>query len=208
MVWAHLFGTQPTPPTQNQIIDAYSKITGYTPGDPSSDKGADLLSVLKYWQKTGIAGQKIGAYAEIPTYDIDTLKWTIDRLGVAYVGIQLPAAWLAARRAAGVAGEAASPVQSFSTRRKWYSPATWQNPFNGHCVIYDGYDDTGFRCVSWGTTMTVSVEFHHAYCDEAYAIIPPEVADGTKSIEGLGEERLLAAFKNAKKADPIPAAVS
>jgi hypothetical protein len=167
MLWAAKHGDPRPNPTPEQIIDAYSKITGYKPEDKTTDKGADLLSVLKYWQKTGIAGQKIGAFAEILPADIDTLKWTIGQLDLAYVGLQLPVAWDA-------------PVKSdlapgFTTIRKWLDPATWRNPLYGHCVIYTGFNPRdGFRCVSWGRIMTVSMAFHRAYCDEAYAIIAPE----------------------------------
>ncbi len=80
-------------PTENQIVDAYSKITGYKEGDTTTDKGADLLSVLKYWQSTGIADQRIRAFAEVPSRDINTLKWSIASFGVAYVGLLLPSAW-------------------------------------------------------------------------------------------------------------------
>jgi hypothetical protein len=165
MLWAAKYHEQRPYPTTTQILDAYSKITGYDPNDPTTDKGADLLSVLKYWKKTGIAGQRIGAFAEILPRDTETLKWAIDALGVAYVGLRLPVA-TAAPKAGGIA--------DFTAPRQLRRPATWRNPLYGHCVIYAGYrPDQTFRCVSWGKVMTVSEEFHLAYCDEAYAIISP-----------------------------------
>ena len=173
MLWAAKYH-QPRPnPTDKQILDAYSEITGYDPANPeTTDKGADLLSVLKYWQKTGIAHQKIGAFAEILPPDVETLRWAIDSLGLAYVGLQLSAATAAPK-----AGDIKS---DFTTPRQWWNPATWQNPLYGHCVIYTGFrSDKTFTCVSWGTVMTVTEEFHKAYCDEAYAILAPEeVEDG------------------------------
>jgi hypothetical protein len=115
--------------------------------------------------KTGIAGQRIYAFAEISPRDIDTLKWTISSLGFAYVGIQLPSVWVV--KAQGGAGPA------FDTTRRFYDPATWQNPINGHCVIHTGYCPDGLTCVTWGDLKHVSWAFHKANCDEAYAIIPP-----------------------------------
>ena len=99
MLWAALYGGHLADPTLDQVADAYSKVTGYVPGDRTTDKGADILSVLKYWQKTGIAGQKIGAYAEIPTQDVNTLRWAIESLGLAYVGLQLPSVWITPKQA-------------------------------------------------------------------------------------------------------------
>src|SRR5665213_2732493 len=51
-------------PTDAQALTAY-KAFGYDPSDPSTDQGADMLSVLKYWKSTGIGGNKIGAFASI-----------------------------------------------------------------------------------------------------------------------------------------------
>ena len=180
MLWASLYGQRLPDPTQGQIVDAYSQITGYKQDDETTDKGADLLSVLKYWQSTGIAGQKIRAFAEIPSRDITTLKWSIASFGVAYVGLQLPSAW-----------EVVPDFKKFATRRRLYDPATWQNAINGHCVIYTGYSQNDvFTCVTWNRVMTVSPAFHRAYCDEAYAIIPTELVDGmaeTTGIEALND---------------------
>ena len=167
MLWVAKYGRPLPDPTLTQVIDAYSKITGYQEGEPDTDKGADLLSVLKYWQQKGIAGQKIGAFAEVLPHDVQTLKWTIATLDLAYVGLQLPAAW----KTPAANGQRAS----FTPTRKPWNPATWQNPYRGHCVIYTGYrGDDSFTCVSWGRIITVPMAFHKAFCDEAYAIIAPD----------------------------------
>jgi len=169
MLWAAKHGRPRPDPTLKQVTDAYSKITGYQEGDPDTDKGADLLSVLKYWQQKGIAGQNIGAFAEILPHDVQTLKWTIAKLDLAYVGLQLPAAW----KTPAAKGQRAG----FTPTRKPWNPATWQNPYRGHCVIYTGYRDDSFTCVSWGEVITVPMAFHKAFCDEAYAIIAPDRLD-------------------------------
>jgi len=177
MLWAAIHGLPRPDPTLDQILDAYAKITGYQAGDESTDKGADLLSVLKYWQKTGIAGQQIGAFAEILPRDIQTLKWAIASLDLAYVGLQLPVAWKTP------AADHDRP--RFTPRRKWSDPATWRNPLCGHCVIYTGYTgNESFTCVSWGEVITVPMAFHQAYCDEAYAIIAPEQVHGLTEAPG------------------------
>jgi hypothetical protein len=191
MLWAAKHDERAKNPTLKEIIDAYSKITGYKPGDETTDTGADLLSVLKYWQQTGIAGQKIGAFAEILPADINTLRWAIDQLDLAYVGLQLPVAWKAPARD--------DPKPGFTTIRKWRDPATWQNPLYGHCVIYTGYSgDDGFTCVSWGRVMTVSMAFHKAYCDEAYGIIAPKLVDGTATAPHLDQPALKRALVQVK----------
>jgi hypothetical protein len=170
MLWAKKYHQQLASPTVARILDDYSKITGFDRDDPATDKGSNLLSVLKFWQKTGIAGQKIGAYAEILPPDVETIRWAIDKLGLAYVGLQLPVTTAAPKSGA---------RPSFTASKRWWDPATWQNPLYGHCVIYTGFhSDKTFTCVSWGQVMTVTEEFHKAYCDEAYAILAPEDVEG------------------------------
>jgi hypothetical protein len=173
MIWALLYGKSFGNPTEDRILDAYSKVTGFKADDKDTDNGADLLTVLKFWQNTGIADQRITAFAEVIPDDLETLKWTIASFGVAYVGLQLPSAWQAPKKGK------ESDKQNFETRRRLLDPATWQNRVNGHCVIYTGYSPASeFTCVSWGLTKKVSRAFHLHYCDEAYTVIPPEPAEG------------------------------
>jgi hypothetical protein len=191
MLWAAKYKQPAANPTVDQIIDAYSKITGYDPADPTTDKGADLLSVLNYWKKTGIAGQKIGAFAEILPPDIETLRWAIDRLGLAYVGLRLSVATAAPRTG--------DIKPDFTAPRRWRDPATWQNPLYGHCVIYTGYSqdkDAAFTCVSWGTVRKVSEKFHRAYCEEAYAIVAPEQVEDGAATANPAVKALKEAVKN------------
>ena len=198
MLWAKFFKTDTASPSQAEVIlNAVFKYHGYTQWI-SSTKALNIRSEL--CANNRHRQPEIGAFAEIPTHDVETIKWSIAFLGLAYIGIQLPAWIVAHEKSSQLASGGDGPylqsidtANSFSSKRHFYLPATWRNPINGHCVIYNGYSEAGFTCVSWGTSMTVSEEFHEAYCDEAYGIIPPEVADGSKVIEGLVTERLLSA---------------
>jgi hypothetical protein len=166
--------------TTAEILAAYSAITGYVPGEPSTDKGADLLTVLNYWRQTGVAGQKIGAFAEVAPHDIANVKLSIDLFGVAYVGVQLPNAVLPED----------GKIKPFTIKRHWFERNTWPNPQNGHCIVYVGYDDNGPTCVTWGQTNPVSWGFHTSYCDELYAIISPDLLAAGKTPQGLDLSQL------------------
>ena len=39
-----------------QIIEIYSAMGGYVPGDPSTDNGTDIGTALSIWQKPGVPG--------------------------------------------------------------------------------------------------------------------------------------------------------
>jgi hypothetical protein len=168
--------------TDAEILAAYSAITGYVPGDPSTDKGADLLTVLKYWRQTGIVGNQIGAFAEVSAHDVANVKLSIDLFGVAYVGVQLPNAALPTN----------GQIVPFTTVKKMSNKNTWPNPQNGHCIVYVGYDADGLTCVTWGQTNPVSWGFHRSYCDEMYAIISPEMLKGGTAPDGLDLAQLQA----------------
>lgn len=168
MTWAAVVLKEQLQLTTDQVMAAYEAITGYQPGDPSTDKGADLLTVLNFWRQKGIADQQIGAFAEVAPHDLTNVKLAIDLFGVAYVGVQLPDAAL----------PESGKIVPFTTARHWYEPKTWPNPNNGHCIVYVGYDDQGLTSVTWGQTNPVSWDFHRAYCDELYAVISPEALKG------------------------------
>ncbi len=52
MLWRKLAGVD-VDFTDHDAQDDYSAITGYVPGDDSTDTGADMVAVAKYWQRTG-----------------------------------------------------------------------------------------------------------------------------------------------------------
>jgi hypothetical protein len=149
--------------TTAMVIAAYAKVTGYVPGEESTDRGTSLLAALRFWGKQGIAAQTIRAFVEVDPRDTENVRRTIDWFGCAYVGVELPNAVLPT-----------SPTSLPSwTCSPDGSPAHQPNPHNGHCVIYCGYNATGPVAVTWGTTVQCSWAFHDAYCDELYALLAP-----------------------------------
>lgn len=65
MEWTANAGKKMAMPTDQQIVDAYSAITGYNPVIGANDNGAQEIDVLNYWRQTGIVGHKIGAYVAL-----------------------------------------------------------------------------------------------------------------------------------------------
>src|SRR6185312_120177 len=77
-------------PSDDDIVGAYSAITGYTPSRPETDQGAVELDVLAYWQRTGIAGHQIGAYASLDVLSMDHVRCAVNLFGGVYIGAALP----------------------------------------------------------------------------------------------------------------------
>lgn len=154
-------------PTDEQIIAAYSAITGYNPSDPSTDNGANELDVLNYWRATGIAGHNIGAFMSIDSSNLDHIKYAVYLFGGAYIGVALPA---------GVQG-ADSWGDPPSQDGDW-APGSW----GGHAVPIVAFDDDAqeFTVITWGKPLKMSYGFFAAYCEEAYAVLSPDFVNGNQ----------------------------
>ncbi len=144
-------------PTDAQVLAAYSAVSGYDPATGANDNGADLLTVCEYWSATGIAGNKVLAYAEIRTGDLETLKQAVHLFGGAYIGLNLPA----------------SAERQFAANQPWdVTLELWPN-VGGHCVPVLAYDAQWLYVPTWGRLQKMSYRFFERYCDESYALVNP-----------------------------------
>lgn len=162
--------------SEQDVIDAYTQVSGYDPATGENDNGAVELDVLNWWFKTGIAGHRIESYAAVNIANHDLIKaaaWLFDGL---YIGVALPAS--------------AQNQPSWEYRPETGSQA-YPGSWGGHCVNVVDYDDSGVTVVTWGKTLHVSWDFWDHYVDEAYAIISPdEFTSGGKTVEGFDVKAL------------------
>jgi hypothetical protein len=163
-------------PSDQDIINAYSAITGYTPNDPNMDQGAVMLDVLNFWHNKGIGQRKIQAFASVSVAAELEVKQCILLFGGVNIGLALP---IAAQQQ-GVWDVTQGPNSV---------PGSW----GGHDVPVLDYDDQGLTCVTWGQLKRMTWDFWHKYVDEAYAILSPDwiKANGV-SAEGVALTTLLA----------------
>lgn len=166
MLWS-AYATAEIAPTDAQVLSAYEAVSGYVPGDPSTDNGCVELDVLRYWKANGIAGHKIDAYMSIEAANIDHLKAAIMLFGGAYIGLALPAtaeAQLDANSAWDVVDAALTGDSA---------PGSW----GGHAINLVGYNTLGFVGVTWGALQPMTTRFIQAYMDEAWAVLSPQFFD-------------------------------
>jgi hypothetical protein len=149
------------------IEKAYEAVGGYVPGDESTDNGAVEIDVLKFWQKTGIGGFKIGAFVSVDPKNKLHLKLANALFGGAYFGIGLPV--------------------TAQTQEVWAVPDGGlvgdgaPNSWGGHAVPMGAYDLDGLTVITWGQEKKATWDFIAEYCDEAYCILSPQWTDGTKA---------------------------
>jgi hypothetical protein len=123
-------------PTLQEVIAAYSAITGYDPATGANDNGAATPDVLNYWQTVGIAGHKIAGWAQV-----DSTQEAIEQ-----------AIWLF--------GGAATDISVYqSMMDQTNSKQAWDNPSGSllgyHAVPTFGFGSEGATCVTWGALQQV-----------------------------------------------------
>lgn len=185
MQWTTYAG-KPFIPDEKDILLAYERIAGYVPGDPTTDNGADCLSVLKYWRKRGIAGRKILAFVSVDKNNPQEIAQAIYLFGSVYVGVGLP---ISAQDAPVWEVPETGPVNDGS-------PWSW----GGHAIPAVGYnlgkENGGMEVVSWGQLYPMTWAFSHYYVDEMYAVLSEDWIDATgKACNGFNLAQLQADLK-------------
>jgi hypothetical protein len=144
----------PTVPTDDQVVVAYSAITGYDPATGTNDNGAAELDVLNYWRHTGIAGNKLSSYVAVDPTRPQEVCDAIWLFGGVYLGLEMPE----------------SAEQQTAAGRPWTT--VWYSPIiGGQAVPAVGYDPQYLKVITWGQVQLVGWEFLARRCDEAYALL-------------------------------------
>lgn len=167
------------------IVNDYSKLTGYNPETGANDHGAPSLDALNYWRKNGVAGHQIYAFAEINPKDIELVKTAIYLFGGLYVGFTLP--------------NSAKKQDIWRVVNKNLTGDSKPGSWGGHAVNAIGYDKDFIYVVTWGIRKRVTWKFWKAYCWEAFAVISEEFIVSGKAPNGFDLEMLKKQLKGATK---------
>lgn len=189
MEWTANAGKKMVTPSNQQIVAAYSAITGYNPTTGANDNGAVEIDVLNYWRQSGIAGHKIGAYMALEPSNHTHVMDSVYIFEGCYIGMQLPIS-------------AQAQVQN---HQPWSvppggltgdgRPGSW----GGHAVPVVAYDVRGVTVVTWGALQMMTWSFWEAYCDEAYAIISNDYLTAKKvTDDGFSMQQLQADLQDLK----------
>ena len=189
MEWTANAGKKMVTPTDQQIVAAYSAITGYNPQTGANDNGAQEVDVLNYWRQTGIAGDKIGAYVALEPSNHTHIMDAVYIFGGCYIGVQLP-----------ITAQAQT-----QNHQPWSVPPGGPNgdgkpgSWGGHAIPVMAYDAHSLTVVTWGALQTMTWSFWEAYCDEAYAILSQDYLSGDeKTPQGFNMQQLQADLADLK----------
>lgn len=148
-------------------IAFYSKTCGYVAGDESTDRGGNLVDVMKAWKSNGFfsdGSSKINGWVSVDAtnrHQMMTALWLFEGL---YMGVGLPDEWI-------------DPPPSSNGFVWGVNGEADQN--NGHCIVAVGYNGQGIQIDSWGKIGTITWDamakyFSAAAQGEVYAILSPD----------------------------------
>ena len=176
MLWS-LEGDTPAKFTGANAISDYSAVTGYNPKNPNSDQGTDVRQALKYRRSTDLIDtaskrHKIGAYLALEPGNTEHLLEALYLFGIVGIGIQFPE----------------SAMDQFNSSKPW-SVVAGARIEGGHYIPLAA-NRTNLECVTWGRIQQMTAQFYAKYCDEAWAILSPEMLKNGKSPEGFNLAQL------------------
>lgn len=168
--------------TAGEVLAAYSAITGYDPGDPSTDQGAEMQQVRAWWRKRGVVlgGQphRIALFAELDHRNLALVRWALAQFGPVALGINCPR----------------SALDQFNAGQPW-TVVRGSPDAGGHAISLVGYDEQWAYVVTWGQVQRMTWGFFAAYVEEAWTQLSQEwvsAATGTDPLAGtlhdLGEQ--------------------
>lgn len=155
-------------PSLADVLHAYTAVTGFNPDDPSTDRGTVVLDALNWRRKVGLGGRKIEAFAQVDPKDGLEFRQAIALFKIVGLGLALPVS-------------AQHQKVWTPTRGHDAEPGSW----GGHYVPAIAYDHSHVVIVTWGALKLMSWSFLHRYCDEAYAILSPDLLNAGKSPDGF-----------------------
>lgn len=162
------------------LLEGYSDVTGFDPRDPSTDQGTVIADALSYWHKTGIAGHKILAYAQVDHTNRQELDSALNLFGGLCLGINFPR----------------SAMDQFNNGQIWDVVVNDGGIEGGHAV-HHGYYQTATvdeRVVTWGAVQDMTDRWWAKYVEEAWVVITEEWLSATGlspeglDLHGLGED--------------------
>lgn len=171
MVWCASADTKTTF-TDTGVLRAYSDVTGYVPGNETTDQGTEVREALKYRRETGIldskgTAHKIGAFVKLEPGNTDHLLEALYLFGAVGIGIRFPeSAW--AQFDAGIPWRI---VSGSAIEDGHYVP-----------LVARRYR---LVCVTWGRLQEMTLGFYKKHCDEAWGILSEDMLKEGKTIHGF-----------------------
>lgn len=167
-------GGHPASFSTESVLGFYSEVTGYDPEDPNTDQGTQVVSMMDYRRRTGIADvkgvrHKIVLAVRCPI-DYPTFQSAVYTFGQVGVGFNVPE----------------SAMEQFNAGRPWKYIGD-HNIVGGHyvCGVGSMKPDSENTVVTWGRRQVMERDFFEAYVDELWVPLSSEIERNGKGLHAL-----------------------
>ena len=143
-------------PDANQAVTYYLQFTG------GQDDGVVLSQYLAYVRTQGYYGHTVTAFAPVRMHEVATLTSAIYLYDAAYCGINVTQAMM----------------DAFGAGQPWTLAMAQGEPLGGHCIPLVAFSPEYLTAISWGGVQQIEYDAWHAMSEEAWAVIPGELAGG------------------------------
>ncbi len=193
--WTRYASGVSTEVTTQDLLAGYTAVTGFNPNAPlingvnPTDNGTVIADMLAYWMKTGIAGHKILAYAQVK--DPAKIMAALRTFGALLIGVNFPQ----------------SAMAQFNAGQPW--TVVPGSPIEGGHAVHVGFDGTTYKVVTWGAVEEVADPWWLAYVEEVWIVITPEWIEASGlTPSGVNLQGLGAALSTiTEQPNPFPAPV-
>jgi hypothetical protein len=139
-------------PTEQDVLDLYTALTGFNPANPGSDQGTSETACCEYMVSHGFLGHKADAIGTVDPGNLNHVRWCVQLFGSCRLGINLPQ----------------SAMDQFDAGQPW-EVAGNAAIVGGHDVPIVDYDSDFFYVVTWGRLQAVAPSFVTTYAEEAHS---------------------------------------
>lgn len=159
--------------TDSAILSGYEAVSGYRPGDDSTDVGCRMADVMSYWLKTGVGGHHILAYASINPANTKLVKQAVALFGAVSIGMNVPQ----------------SAEDQFNNGEPW-DYVRGSRSLGGHCVLLGAYGAGAWKVVTWGAEQEMTDSFYRHEVDEVWLPVTTEWFKDGASPAGIDMQTL------------------
>jgi hypothetical protein len=159
--------------SDGEVLTGYEAVSGYRPGDESTDVGCRMADVMGYWKATGVGGHQILAYASIRPSNTKLVRQAIALFGGVSIGMNVPQ----------------SAEDQFNNGEPW-DYVRGSRSLGGHCVLLGAYGAGAWKCITWGAEQEMTQAFYQHEVDEVWLPVTAEWFKDGKSPTGIDMQAL------------------
>lgn len=160
--------------TDDSVLAEYGALTGYDPQTGADDNGTNVVELLSYRRKSGLADvsgkrHKIGAYVKLKPGNLTELRYASYYFDGVGIGVQFPEQWM----------------DAFNAGRFVWDQVDDPNYVGGHYISDVAWRNNAPVIITWGQPVELTPAGYEQNADEVYAYLSLEKMINGVDLQGL-----------------------